>query len=318
MKSAARRLSFAYLTASPFSGSTLFSFLVNSHPQIATVGEMTGPIASQDPDNYRCSCGERIRDCFFWKQVAAQMVTRGFVFDPGRFDTRMRLGSRPYSRRILSGPLPGRRLEDLRDGLVEMLPGPRKRLRYLIDRNIALAASVLEVSRKPVFFDASKNPMAIRHLHRRNDIDLRVVHLVRDVRGAGLSKRKNRSQSDWHRAVSAWVRMNQVIEGQLRRLADDRWIRIRYEDLCRSPAATLNRFFEFCDLQPHALPTDFGSAEHHVVGNRMRLTNAGQIRLDETWRGTLTPNELAIASKLAGPLHMRYGYPPISDTDLAA
>src|SRR5688572_27934431 len=97
MNSAPRRLSFVYLTSSPFSGSTLFSFLVNSHPQIATVGEMTGPIASQDPDKYRCSCGEKIRECTFWLQITAKMVSRGFVFDPGRFDTRMRLGSGPYS-----------------------------------------------------------------------------------------------------------------------------------------------------------------------------------------------------------------------------
>jgi hypothetical protein len=318
MKSSSRILPFVYLTSSPFSGSTLFSFLVNTHPQIATVGEMTGLIASQDPDTYRCSCGDRIRECVFWTRVAAQMATRGFAFEPGRFDTRIRLGHGPYSRRLLSGPLRSKPLEDLRDGLVMLWPKQRQRLRYLVDRNKALAASILHISNRSVFFDASKNPMAIRQFRRQPDVDFRVVHLVRDVRGAGLSQRTNRGQSDWHRNVGAWVRMNRVVENQLRQLPNDRWIRIRYEELCRSPAETLNRFFRFCDLEPHALPLDFGSVEHHVVGNRMRLTNAGQIRLDETWRRTLTRDELALASKLAGPMHVRYGYPPMSDADLAA
>jgi hypothetical protein len=160
--------------------------------------------------------------------------------------------------------------------------------------------------------------MAIRQFHRQPDIDFRVVHLVRDVRGAGLSRRKNRGEFDWHRNIGAWVRMNQVIESQLRQMPDDRWIRIRYEELCGSPIETMNRFFRFCDLERHDLPSDFGSVEHHVVGNRMRLTNAGQIGLDEAWRRTLTRDELALASQLAGPMHVRYGYPPMRDADLAA
>jgi hypothetical protein len=160
--------------------------------------------------------------------------------------------------------------------------------------------------------------MAIRQFQQEPDLDLRVVHLVRDVRGVGLSRQKNRGQLNWHRNVGAWVRMNRLIENQLRQLPDDRWMRIRYEELCRSPAETLNRFFRFCDLEPHVLPLDFGSVEHHVVGNRMRLTNACQIRLDETWKRALTKHELAVASKLAGAMQMRYGYPPMSDADLVA
>jgi hypothetical protein len=93
---------------------------------------------------------------------------------------------------------------------------------------------------------------------------------------------------------------------------------MRYEDLCHSPAETLNRFFEFCGLHPHTMPRDFSTQEHHIVGNRMRLTNVGKISLDEDWRRTLTPYELTIAWNLAGPLHARYGYPPMSAADLVS
>lgn len=310
------KLRFIYLTSPPFSGSTLFSFLANTHPQIASVGEMTGPVPSQDPDTYRCSCGERIRACEFWRQVAARMHERHFAFDCGSFDTRIRLGTGALSQRLLIGSLLSNAFEEMRDSALRLWPSQNRRLQYLLARNEALAASVLQVTGKPVFLDSSKNPMAIGHLSRRPGIDLRVVHLVRDVRGAGLSKRKNKDETNWSRAITAWVRQNRTIERQLQRLPAGTWIRIRYEDMCRAPTGTMNQFFQFCGLPPLGLPQDFSSVRHHIVGNRMRLVNAGQVRLDEEWRRALTPKEVESAMRIAGTMHLRYGYAQMSAADL--
>jgi hypothetical protein len=116
--------------------------------------------------------------------------------------------------------------------------------------------------------------------------------------------------------VNHWVRANRTIESQLRRLPVEQWIRIRYEDVCRTPESTLQRFFEFCGLEPHALPHDLATYKHHIVGNRMRLSNVSQIRLDEEWRRVLEPAELALAARLAGTLHTSYGYAPMVSADL--
>jgi hypothetical protein len=310
------RIPFVYLTSPPFSGSTLFSFLVNTHPEIATVGEMTGIVKSKDPETYQCSCGEKIRKCLFWKQIAAQMESRQFSFDPAFFDTTFQLGSNRFAQRVLNASLRSAKLEDIRDQLLKFWPRQRHRLAYLVARNKALAASILQVTGKTVFFDASKNPALIRHLHREPDVDLRVVHLVRDVRGTSLSRRKNKSETNWCRSVNAWIRINRNIERQLGRLPAHRWMRIRYEDLCNTPSETLNRFFEFCGLEPHDLHLDFHSVQHHIVGNRMRLAKIGQVRLDESWRLTLNRDELACAKKLAGSMHSRYGYAQMRDSDL--
>lgn len=310
------KLRFIYLTSPPFSGSTLFSFLANTHPQIATVGEMTGPVPSQDPETYQCSCGDRIRACHFWNQVAAQMNERHLSFDCGNFDTSIRLGKNACAQRLLTGSLLSTALEDMRDRMLRLWPVQNQRIQCVMARIEALAASVLHVAGKSVFLDASKNPMTIRHLSFLPGIELRVVHLVRDVRGAGLSKRKNKNETNWNRAITAWVRKNRTIERQLRRLPAGNWIRIRYEDMCRAPADTMNRFFEFCGLQPLGLPKDFSSISHHIVGNRMRLTSSGQVRLDEGWRRVLTPAEVNAAMKIAGTMHLRYGYSRMSAADL--
>ncbi len=310
------KIRFVYLTSPPFSGSTLFSFLANTHRQIATVGEMTGPLARQDPATYKCSCGCRIKECAFWQQVAERMQSMGFPFDSGSFDTRIRLGNSSLARRVLSGPLGNAWLENIRGRMLKLWPRQYRRLQYLVDRNKALATSILRVAGKSVFFDASKNPMTIVHLGNQPDVDLYVVHLVRDVRGASYSKRKNQERTNWRQNVDAWVQSNRNIEIQLRRLPADRWIRIRYEDLCRAPTETINLFFEFCGLEPAGLPHDFGSIEHHIVGNRMRLMERGQVKLDEAWRRALTLDEQACAERRAGWMQARYGYPGMVAADL--
>jgi hypothetical protein len=312
------QLSFVYLTSTPFSGSTLFSFLAASHPRLATVGEMTGLVNSTDPDLYECSCGRRIRQCPFWSSVSARMAIKGYPFDPGRFDTRLVLGRGRWARRLLSGALGSTTAEDIRDFALTAIPAHRNRLRALIARNKALASSILEVGNKSVFFDASKSADAIRHFSRETDMDFRVIHLVRDVRGFVCSRRKNKRENDLRKIATLWMRAHSNIERQLDRLPPDRWIRIRYEDVCTAPLGTLNRFFEFCGLAPLGSEGALASREHHIIGNRMRLVNFSVIRPDESWRKLLSVDEQEQIARVASTLHMRYGYKPMLRSDLAA
>jgi hypothetical protein len=246
------RLPFVYLTSPPFSGSTLFSLMVNTHPNIATVGEMTGVVKSTDPDTYYCSCGEKIRDCRFWRKVSAQMISRNFSFDPAVFDTKVQFATGLFGHRLLNGSIRNNMLEDCRDRVVRFFPRHRRRLDYLVARNKALAESILQVTGKSMFFDASKNPRIIRHFIREPTINLRVVHLVRDVRGTSLSRRKNKGETDWRRAVNHWVRANRTIESQLRRLPVEQWIRIRYADGCGSPESPVQGVLGFWGVAARA------------------------------------------------------------------
>ena len=140
--------------------------------------------------------------------------------------------------------------------------------------------------------------------------------MVRDVRGASRSRRKNLQGVSWEHAVKLWVRANRRIELQLKRLPEDRVIRIRYEEMCANPNGTMNRFFEFCQLPQHEIDADFQSSEHHIVGNRMRLKDVGRIRLDEAWRRSVTLEEQDYANRIAGTMHNEYGYPPMCESDL--
>jgi hypothetical protein len=64
----AARFKFVFVLGVPHCGSTLLGMMLNSHPDIACVGEMvlTGrAIANQRP----CSCGQQIESCSFWQAL---------------------------------------------------------------------------------------------------------------------------------------------------------------------------------------------------------------------------------------------------------
>jgi hypothetical protein len=299
-------LDFVYLTSSPFSGSTLFARLANMHPDIATVGEMSGVISRVDPETYTCSCGKRIKVCGFWLKVAEYMASCGQKFDPGNFDTKFRLDE--PAGHLLHVSLPCRALEDLRDKVIMTMPSVRLRVEYLLERNKCLAHAILAASGKSIFFDASKTPELIRFLLADRSVNLRVVHLVRDVRAVSFSRQKNQGALDWSQTVAKWIRMNRSIERQLTRLPRERWIRIRYEDLCSSTQTTMSRFFSFCGARSFQVPTSLEFGDHHIVGNRMRLSRVSEIRVDDKWRRELRRDQRMLASRLAARYQARYGY----------
>lgn len=302
-------LRYVLLCSTSYSGSTLLAFLMNAHPQIISMGEMTGLIDSVDPATYLCSCGERVVDCAFWSDVEAAMQRRGQTFSVAHFDTRIEWGRSRAIRQLNTKSLRSLTLETWRDRLLSLRPGHRARLHYYIERNAALAQSLAEVSERPVVFDTAKDRMRIRYLLRSKSLDLRVIHLVRDVRGVVNSTLRHKRQTDAVGPTLFWARFNQLMEQELRGLPDAaHGITIRYEDLCMQTENTLARLYQFCGVDP-VVTLDLERAEHHILGNRMRLQKLDTIELDECWKTMLTPDQIQSIEQLSTSMRAVYGYP---------
>ena len=196
-------------------------------------------------------------------------------------------------------------------------------------RNAALAASVLQLSGKQVLVGSSKTGIRLKYLLRNPELDIRVVRLVRDGRGVALTYTDTANFADardprlrnggtgvterrpalpLRRAAKEWPRSNEEGTAILRQLAPDRWIEVRYEDLCTSPENTLRRIFDFIGTDSSLVALDFKDVEHHVVGNGMRLDSTSTIKLDERWRSVLTMSDLTVFDDVAGALSRDLGY----------
>ncbi len=302
------------ISGTGFTGSTLLSFLLNGHPQIASVGEVTGPFAHwPEPPTYPCSCGETLADCSFWQRVGKEMAARGLRFDPEHWQTRFELGTTRLARQLLTRSLRHNRADQIRDAFVMGTPGWGRTMREIAQRNHALAESILAVTGKKVLADASKDPTRARYLERLTELDAYMLHLVRDSLGFVSSQIANRKQhapaeANLGAGVRAWNRMAGHVERLFALVPPERRLRVRYEDLCRDPQHELGRIAEFVDLEPQSGPVDFRAQEHHIIGNRMRLATSSEVVLDEKWRDRLSPAQIDEIRRRTSKHRRAFGY----------
>jgi hypothetical protein len=305
---------YVVLACSPYSGSTLLASLLGAHPEIATVSEVSGNQRTSEMAAFRCSCQRLMTECPFWQEIQARM--RAVGFDDFRLDDfslhfGRQIGVLP---RIQTGSLRWTLAEDIRDALLSHVPGHERTLRALGRRNQAFANAVLDATEKRVFVDASKEAMRLRYLQRFLDTDLRAVHLVRDVRGVvSSSKRHHGDQVDVRIAARMWSRTNATLMRHLRRMDPGKQMVVRYEDLCRDPEETMASLFAFCGVDPSITqPLAVSYRTQHLLGSRGRLESTAEIRLDESWRSSLSQEEIALIRKASMPL-LRWLYPSAID-----
>ena len=279
-----------YVTSSSYSGSTLLAFLLNNHPEVFTISEMEG-WAYEDEESYPCSCGAPLPRCPFFGHVAEAFRAAGEPFDFRDFGTAYRLVASARLNRWLTERLPpAPALEGLRDAVVARLPVLRARLARHDRANRLFLEAALAYSGARVFVDATKNPFRLRFLRRLPELDLRVVHLVRDYRGVALSNLRNRG-CDLRTAIGLWLREQRDILRVCREFP--RVETLRYEALCDDVDAALARLHRFLGLEHRPFPGSFKAAEHHILGNTMRLDGEAVIRKNEAWREAFDAAQLA-------------------------
>jgi hypothetical protein len=175
-----------------------------------------------------------------------------------------------------------------------------------------------------VLVDSSKQVSLAWCLQTRSDVDLRVVHCVRDSRGVAYSwgkevERPEAVSEEYGRmprysartVSSLWVLHNAEIEALRRRVPV---LRLRYEDFVRQPEATTRAVLDLADVDqpaPHVGPDSVRlGASHSCAGNPMRF-RTGDVPLvaDEAWRREAVPRQTRLVTALTAPLLRLYRYP---------
>ena len=286
-----------YITSSPFSGSTLLTFLLNTHPSIATVGHTTA-FAGMRPD-FPCSCGKPVKDCPLFEVLRAGFAKHGWDFSFfGDFPTDYRvLKSRRLNQLVVQNlpRLASSAAENLRDDLVGRIPPLRRRLARADEANRIFLDICLRYFNADVYVDNSHCPYRLKRLQSLPDFSVQPVHLVRNIYGVALSAHETYG---WDPAFAAvkWVRKQEEILRLTKVAEADRHARhgrrapflIDYDAVCADPTVELASLFEAAGLVPVSVPTDFDGIEHHILGNRSRL-GTRQIRVSERWRRDLGP-----------------------------
>ena len=301
------RLSVGYLAGSGHTGSTLMALLMDSHPQVVSVGETAIKRSSRHHGRYRlpCSCGKSFADCPFWTEVFERVTAAGFDLGPRRWTNDYRY-EHPWLHRALTTYSRQPAVQWLQRKSLNWLPLHAQRLDRIDRVNVAFIEAVLETARKRLFFDTSKRSLRLERLAAIPQIDLRLIILVRDVRGfASSAKRRGR---DIETEAWTWKCEHQTVRRIACALGPGRHMLLRYEDLCADPARHLLAVQRFLGVDLVAPPEVVYPSQHHVVGNRIRLQKSLRVRASNSWKEMLTPAEVERVLAIAGDVNASLGY----------
>lgn len=304
-----------YIVGAGRSGSTIFERLLGGFPGFVNVGELVEVFRQIAPRNERCGCGARFDECEFWQGVG----TRAFGgWDPDEVAESASLQRRVARQRYLASLA----THTLRSASFE------GDLAAYCDRQYRLYRAIQQEAKADVIVDASKAVAPLVALRNEPRIDLRVLHLVRDVRGVSYSWAKSGVErphaTDADRANMArfsvgltaarWTRME--LQATVATTVMKPSVTIRYEDLVANPEETTQRTLRELGLgafgeQGRHLKGNIAMlpSSHGISGNPSRFTTGEvTLRADEQWRSKLGGRDRAVVTALGLPPLIAHGY----------
>ncbi len=280
-----------YISAYQYSGSTLTSFLLNTHPEITSLGHTAGWPFDKDEAFY-CSCGEIIQECPFYQHLGQTFKNHHLPFEFHDFGAAFKLAKNSRLNRYLTASLPlleSSALEQSRDALLRHLPVTGSRLKRQREANARLIATAVNYHKSSIYLDNSLDPYRLRHLQRIPSLAVKNIHLIRNPRGVAASCLRHRGWPP-EQTLDLWLRHQRDI---VRIAADiDDSIVVHYDDVCTNTDEELARLHHYAGVEPRPFAGDFKDAEHHILGNQMRLGD-GKIKLDTRWQKELTGEQLS-------------------------
>jgi Sulfotransferase family len=286
-------------------GSTLLATAVGMLPGATVVGELR-LLWQSLVEGRPCACLAVSTECVVWKRVVDEVMDTPELAGVSIAELAQ-LNAEVLRQRSLARMLAGR----LPDELAPLVIATRRL--YPVLAKVHGVNVLADSSKSPAFFGF------VRALESA-EIDLRAVHLVRDVRGVvdSWSRDKHWARDGWSeelhakpagKAVVEWLAMNSGAE--IARVSP----RMRFEDVMEAPDAYLARLAQLVGLP--AVPNDDDwpiqggkliVRENHAIGGNVDRFDTGPValRTEEGWRTRL---DESLVRRYA-PLAKRYGYVP--------
>ncbi|WP_170110172.1 sulfotransferase [Flavilitoribacter nigricans] len=283
---------YIYILSQRYSGSTLLSFLLATHPEISTIGErrkfFVKSIRPKGQTGLQCSCGALFQDCVYWTAVREKVLARIDERALGVNETEFQLYGNKYLEKLGQEILQ----RAILDGwpLSDHLFAGRRRNWNTFNRR--LVEVILEMDNSRIFLDSSKSIEQVLYLSQIDDFDLHIIWLTRDPRAQVASSLKYNSWSV-EEATRRWKQQMQKNQFVLDRLGI-KYTTLTYEALCRDPKGEIRQLLKFVGMDPGGFSLNFRDYEQHIMGNyRMRLGQDTRIVERKDWLERLQPGEIA-------------------------
>jgi hypothetical protein len=303
------------------SGSTLLVQLLGQMEGLHSVGEMWNIWQQCFVENQLCGCGKPFRECSFWCAVVEEAYGGFDRLDLAEINRLAHLMRSPQY--LLPIVYPSLRTSVQRETI-------KNYQRYLT----RLYSAIKSVSGNQMIVDSSKGPRYAMLLNEIPEIDLRVVHLVRDSRGVAYSWQKKRvkpevywkteymDRVDPFTAAILWNFTNlfmQSLDTGRHAARKGGYLFVRYEDLIDAPRFWLAKILQLAGGNPDQINAQVNavdgsgmvkmSADHSAGGNPSRYhQGAVTLRPDVEWLEKMPQLQQVLVTLMTAPLLHRYGY----------
>lgn len=302
-----------YIAGCGRSGSTLLERILGEIEDFFTVGELGLVWERGFIENQLCGCGQPFSDCSFWKRV----VSMGFGrIDPTEINKILFLRNKVMRTRHIPLLLS----ERLRSKEYNL------KLKELTDILGIFYSEIQKQSQARVIVDSTKFPLYALLLSNIRDINLHVLHLVRNNKAVAYSWQRKRlrpeieNQTEFmpqysvYKSSKEWNKSNYL--SMLLRYRPVKYHLLRYEDFIRNPQQKLNDILASFQIEVGDISKlfkndliSFKKKSHTVSGNPMRFqTGEIEIRADDEWENKLPLKDQIISQMLTYPLAKFIGY----------
>jgi hypothetical protein len=300
------------------SGSTILGNILGQLPGVFHVGELCHVWRRGIVENALCGCGVRLSDCPEWRGIFGKAF--------GGIDLAL-------ARRMieLRARMPMHK-EILLQTFAPYASSTRDRAAQAeyVEILARLYSGIANAGANRIIVDSSKIPAYLHALGRVPELDLRVVHLVRDPRATTYSwlRRIERTDGGSELAMEQfpvwgssgrWVTWNAMVPIIAKQIGAPT-IRIHYESFVARPRETLEEVLTLVDDVgsisndgwPFVGPNEVDLKPTHTVWGNPSRQRTGRIRIeaDMEWSTELGTWHRALVAGLTYPLARKYGYFP--------
>ena len=279
-----------YILGQGHSGSTVLSKIIGSNINIRSLGEVrhwSNALSKKHlfikEADYRCSCGQALDKCNFFSKITNNYRTKynlnAYLNKKGKLDLILFiLGLKKVNAIKINNDDYIKFLKDIKSQISE---------KYIID--------------------SSKTIGNLIKLKNTEEIDLFVIHLIRDVRGVGNSYDKIKNYNFYIEVIN-WIIFNYLYRKFLKN-SKLNYISVSYDMFAQFPDTYLSKIgntlnLDFSDYKENIIKTEY----HEIAGNEKYAKKLYDIKYDQTWQIELPLFKKMFASLIGFFFNRRWVY----------
>ncbi len=288
------------------SGSTLMDQLLGQHDAICSVGEIRFIYERMLSASTSCGCGDSLQKCLFWSEI---FKTAHGTFDIGLLKKMVESRDKYTRTRHIPILLRNHTEKDIED---------------FANRLHDLYRAIINESNCEIIVDSSKLPSYALLLDNHSEIDLYILHIVRDPRATAYSWQREKMKPEINYSIPLekihpvrnalmWLMWNRVIENRWKK-RENRYLLLKYEDFVSNTERSLDTIFDFIDIDKESFAAEASNvynlnSTHSVAGNPVRFnTGSVKIKSDDEWKKQLDPKTRFLVNIFTFPDLLKYGY----------